>query len=41
MYPKGGNSMSTSRVVSRSDLVSTGRASSVLSGINVASDLTL
>ena len=41
MHLKGAVSVSTSRLVSRSDLVGTGRASSVLAGINGGSDLTL
>ena len=34
MYPKGANSMAVSGLVFRSDLVGTGRAISVLFGIN-------
>ena len=34
MHPKGANSMATSGLVLRSDLVGTGRAISVLFGIN-------
>ena len=34
VYPKGANSMATSGLIFRSDLVGTGRATSVLFGIN-------
>ena len=34
MHPKGANSMATSGLVSRSNLVGTGRAISVLFGVN-------
>jgi len=43
VYPKGANSMAASGLVFRSDLVGTGRAISILFGINgvKTSDLTL
>ena len=34
MHPKGANSMAASEFISRSDLVGTGRAISILLGIN-------
>ena len=41
VHPKGANSMAVSGLIFRSDLVGTGRAISVLFGINGVSDLTL